>query len=75
LIREQALAFAGNLSRHEEVFYKEGEEWKIESKMTTYLHDDFKINVDVPDSIFCIKLPEGLKWFDTRIGKEVEQPD
>jgi len=55
-----------------EVFYKEGEEWKSESKTTTYLHDDLKINVDVPDSIFCIKLPEGLKWFDTRIGMRVD---
>lgn len=39
------------------------------------MSDDFKVNVDVPDSLFNIKLPEGLKWYDTRIGKRVDQPD
>ncbi len=40
--------------------------------MITYLHDEFKINADVPDSIFCTKLLEGLKWFDTIIGMRVD---
>jgi len=50
-----------------------GDEKVLVGKRIIEMSDDFKINVDVPDSIFCIKLPEGLKWFDTRIGKKVDQ--
>lgn len=57
------------------VYKVNGNEKVLVGKRIIEMSDDFKINVDVPDSIFCIKLPVGLKWFDSRIGKKVDQPD
>jgi outer membrane lipoprotein-sorting protein len=49
-------------------FDKRSNNYKLSSTKTIVIHDDFKINVDVPDELFEIQFPKGVKVYDRRIG-------
>jgi len=46
-------------------------EFVIEKKSTLLVHDDFNINIDVPEDLFDIEFPKGIKIYDERINQSI----
>jgi len=42
---------------------------ELHSRTTLIVHDDFMVNIDLPDEMFEIRFPKGLEVYDFRIGK------
>jgi len=53
---------------------KETGEKELMTEAIVTLHDDFKVNIDVPDELFELDFPEGLPVFDERTGKTLRWP-
>jgi len=42
---------------------------ELHSRTALIIHDDFMVNIDLPDEMFEIQFPKGLEIYDFRIGK------